>query len=243
MERCLAEPAARGPGQGPSERETKCPLCREPLSPEDIVMRAPGASAAAADVSADADAEGGGEMESTKLRAVLDEIRAIDEESGGADKVVVFSQFTAFLTLIGRALERAGAQFARLDGSMTRVNRDKATRRFLDSADCNVFLISIKAGGSGLNLVQARHVLLTDLWWNSAVDRQAMDRVHRMGQTRPVRVVRFLVRDSIEERILALQEKKEALVAAAIGGSVGARSSARRARRTFRCSSADCVSK
>jgi SNF2 family DNA or RNA helicase len=127
----------------------------------------------------------------------------------------VFSQWTSLLDLIEPHLEASGIARVRLDGS----TRDRAGVVAAFQADDGppVMLISLKAGGTGLNLTAADHVFLCDPWWNPAVEDQAADRAHRIGQDRPVMVYRLVSQDTVEERIMALQEKKRALAEAALG--------------------------
>ncbi len=130
---------------------------------------------------------------------------------------LVFSQWTSLLDLTGARLKREGISFLRLDGS-TR-NRGELVDRFQADDGPPVFLISLKAGGTGLNLTAADHVFLLDPWWNPAVEDQAADRAHRIGQDKPVMVFRLVAEDTVEERILALQERKRALAQAALAGA------------------------
>ena len=122
--------------------------------------------------------------------------------------------------LIEPALARAELPFVRLDGS-TR-DRGEVVTRFQADDGPPVMLVSLKAGGSGLNLTAADHVFLCDPWWNPAVEAQAADRTHRIGQTRPVFVYRLVAADTVEERILALQDSKRALMDAALGDGAAA---------------------
>jgi SNF2 family DNA or RNA helicase len=119
------------------------------------------------------------------------------------------------LDLIQPHLSEAGVPYARLDGS-TR-DRGEVVRTFQDPGGPPVLLVSLKAGGTGLNLTAADHVFLMDLWWNPAVEDQAADRAHRIGQDRPVMVYRLVAKDTVEERILKLQEQKRAIADAALG--------------------------
>ena len=134
-------------------------------------------------------------------------------------KSLVFSQWTSMLDLLEPHLKARGIDFVRLDGS-TR-DRAEVVERFQTDAAVPVFLVSLRAGGTGLNLTAADHVFLFDPWWNPAVEEQAFDRAHRIGQTKPVFVHRLVANDTVEERILALQEDKRALadLTAAGGGS------------------------
>lgn len=123
-------------------------------------------------------------------------------------KVLVFSQWTKMLDMIERSLNEEGISNTRLDGSLTQAKRKAAIDRFNSDNECNVFLVSLKAGGVGLNLVSASVVFIVDAWWNPQTEEQAIDRVHRIGQTRPVHVYRMICIDTVEQRILALQERK-----------------------------------
>jgi len=110
----------------------------------------------------------------------------------------------------------APRQFVRLDGTMSQAAREQALQRFNTDPACTVFLISLRAGGVGLNLTAADHCYIMDLWWNPAVEEQAIDRVHRIGQRQNVAVTRFVVRDTVEERMLGLQSRKRSMVQAAL---------------------------
>ncbi|KAG2393295.1 hypothetical protein C9374_006826 [Naegleria lovaniensis] len=141
---------------------------------------------------------------SSKINALIEKLRS--QEYG--TKSVVFSQWTSMLDLVEVALEKSGIRFVRLDGKMQRKDRDDAVQKFKHDNTIQVCLISLKVGGTGLNLVWATHVFLLDPWWNPAIEEQAIDRVHRIGQDKPVTVYRFVVKDSVEERILSLQKSK-----------------------------------
>lgn len=155
---------------------------------------------------------------STKIDALREEIRFMVERDGSA-KGIVFSQFTSFLDLINYSLQKSGITCVQLVGSMSMAARDAAISRFTNEPDCKIFLMSLKAGGVALNLTVASHVFLMDPWWNPAVERQAQDRIHRIGQYKPIRIVRFVIEKTIEERILKLQEKKELVFEGTVGGS------------------------
>ncbi|KAK6919345.1 Zinc finger, C3HC4 RING-type [Dillenia turbinata] len=116
----------------------------------------------------------------------------------------------------------SGISCVQLVGSMSLSARDAAISKFTDDPDCKIFLMSLKAGGVALNLTVASHVFLMDPWWNPAVERQAQDRIHRIGQYKPIRIVRFVIENTIEERILKLQEKKELVFEGTVGGSADA---------------------
>jgi superfamily II DNA or RNA helicase len=154
---------------------------------------------------------------SSKLELMLDTLEeALDE----GHKALVFSQWTSLLDLVEPHLRTRGIRFARLDGST--VDRGGAVRQFQDDPSTSVMLLSLKAGGTGLNLTAADHVFLMDPWWNPAAEDQAADRAHRIGQDRPVLVHRLIAADTVEERILALQERKRALASVATDGGTQA---------------------
>lgn len=149
-----------------------------------------------------------GSNSSAKVDALLGQLKALRKELPGT-KSVVFSQFTSFLSLIEPMLNRASIPFVRLDGSMAMKARTAVLAEFAASKRGTVLLLSLKAGGVGLNLTMAKRVYMMDPWWSFAVEAQAIDRVHRMGQTDEVRVCRFIVKESVEERMLKIQERKK----------------------------------
>lgn len=134
-----------------------------------------------------------------------------------AEKAIVFSQWTRMLDLLEARLKNSSIQYRRLDGTMSVVARDRAVKDFNTLPEVSVMIMSLKAASLGLNMVAACHVLLLDLWWNPTTEDQAIDRAHRIGQTRPVTVSRLTVKDTVEDRILALQERKREMVASAFG--------------------------
>lgn len=153
---------------------------------------------------------------SSKVEALIE---AVSDATADEHKCIVFSQWTSFLDLVEPELRSNDIGFVRLDGS-TR-DRGAIVDAFQDPAGPPVLLSSLKAGGTGLNLTAADHVFLLDPWWNPAAEDQAADRAHRIGQTRPVTVYRLIAKDTIEEGIIALQERKRKLadVALAEGGA------------------------
>jgi superfamily II DNA or RNA helicase len=146
------------------------------------------------------------DLPSGKIDALLDQLREVVD---GGHRALVFSQFTGFLARVRERLDDAGIPHTYLDGSTRR--RDAVIREFKDGV-APVFLISLKAGGFGLNLTEADYCFLLDPWWNPATEAQAVDRTHRIGQTRNVMVYRLIAKDTIEEKVLALQTRKAALV-------------------------------
>jgi len=141
--------------------------------------------------------------ESAKLEEIIREI----EENAGHHKILIFSQFLKMLDLIRVFLEKDGIPYEYLDGS-TR-DRGERVRNFQETDQCRVFLMSLKAGGVGINLTEADYVYLVDPWWNPAVEQQAIDRTHRIGQTKKVFAYKMICKDTVEEKILQLQEKKK----------------------------------
>ena len=150
---------------------------------------------------------------STKLELVVERLADISAEG---HRALVFSQFTSYLALARKRLDAAGIAYAYLDGSTRR--RPEVIESFR-AGEAPVFLISLKAGGFGLNLTEADYVMLLDPWWNPAAENQAVDRAHRIGQTRPVIVQRFVARDTIEEKVMALKASKSALFDAVVAGT------------------------
>lgn len=134
------------------------------------------------------------------------------QENIGDHKVLVFSQFLGMLSLIREKLKENNIQYQYFDGSYTAQQRENAIRDFQDNPECRVFLISLKAGGMGLNLTAADYVYLIDPWWNPAVEQQAIDRTHRIGQTKNIFAYRMICKDTVEEKIMTLKERKNLLV-------------------------------
>jgi SNF2 family DNA or RNA helicase len=140
----------------------------------------------------------------------------LEEVMDGGHRLLVFSQFTGMLALLKERLAAEGVEFCYLDGSTT--DRAAVVERFQTNAEIPVFLISLKAGGVGLNLTGADTVIHFDPWWNPAVEDQATDRAHRIGQTRMVTSYKLITRDTVEEKILTLQNRKREIIQATIGG-------------------------
>lgn len=152
---------------------------------------------------------------SSKLEVLCD---ALDEVTADGHKALVFSQWTGFLDLVEPHLRDRGITFNRLDG--TTADRAGVVRAFQEASDGpSVMLLSLKAGGVGLNLTAADHVFLLDLWWNPAVEQQAADRAHRIGQQNPVFIHRLVSRNTVEEKILKLQASKRAVADAVLSDS------------------------
>ncbi|KAH9938679.1 SNF2 family N-terminal domain-containing protein [Fomitopsis serialis] len=192
-----------------------CPVCHVPLT---IDLDAP-----ALDLEENAKPRQGilGRLEldkwrsSSKIEALIEELDNLRRQDC-TTKSIVFSQFVNFLDLIAYRLQKAGFVVCRLEGTMSPQARDATIQHFMNNVHVTVFLVSLKAGGVALNLTEASRVFLMDSWWNPAVEYQAMDRIHRLGQHRPVEVVKLVVEDSIESKIVQLQEKKAAMVDATL---------------------------
>ncbi|KIO03060.1 hypothetical protein M404DRAFT_15784 [Pisolithus tinctorius Marx 270] len=150
---------------------------------------------------------------SSKIEALIEELSNLRLQDA-TTKSIVFSQFVNFLDLIAYRLQKAGFQICRLEGGMSPRARDATIQHFMNNVEVTVFLVSLKAGGVALNLTEASRVYLMDSWWNPAV--KAMDRIHRLGQHRPVQAIKLVIEDSIESRIIQLQEKKSAMVDATL---------------------------
>jgi superfamily II DNA or RNA helicase len=153
---------------------------------------------------------------SAKLEVLLEELPGLREKG---QKALVFSQFTSLLAIVREELDARKIPYAYLDGAT--VDRQARVDRFQTDPACSFFLISLKAGGLGLNLTAAEYVFLLDPWWNPATEAQAIDRAHRIGQTRPVFAYRLLAKNTIEERILELSRRKKKLADSVIEGDGG----------------------
>jgi SNF2 family DNA or RNA helicase len=141
---------------------------------------------------------------SAKVEILLRELQLVPPE----DKAVVFSQWTSLLDVVSEHLNEAGVHHERLQGSLTREGKTAAIKRFASDPKCRVMLISLKAGGVGINLVFANHLFLLDPWFNPQIEMQCFDRLWRIGQAKPVFIRRYIARDSVEEKILVLQQRK-----------------------------------
>ena len=151
------------------------------------------------------------EEPSSKLESLIEQLTEVVSEG---HKVLVFSQFTSLLAIVKKKLDAVNLVYEYLDGK-TR-DRQACVRRFQDDEACPIFLISLKAGGLGLNLTTAEYVFLLDPWWNPAVEAQAIDRTHRIGQTERVFAYRLIAKDTVEEKVLELQKSKRGLAEAVI---------------------------
>ena len=158
---------------------------------------------------------------STKIEALREEIYEMIQTDPGA-KGIVFSQFTSMLDIIWYRLEQTGIKCVKLSGAMSLKQREKVINSFSNDPSIKIFLMSLKAGGVALNLTAASHCFIMDVWWNDAMQSQAMDRIHRLGQFKPMKCVKFIIEGTIEERILKLQQKKRLIFEATVGGDTSA---------------------
>ncbi|KAE8394783.1 SNF2 family N-terminal domain-containing protein [Aspergillus alliaceus] len=157
---------------------------------------------------------------STKIEMLVYELYKLRSKKQ-THKSIVFSQFTSMLQLVEWRLRRAGFNTVMLDGTMTPAQRQKSIDFFMKNVDVEVFLVSLKAGGVALNLTEASRVFIIDPWWNPAAEWQSADRCHRIGQRRPCVITRLCIEDSVESRIVLLQEKKANLINGTINKDQG----------------------
>ncbi len=148
----------------------------------------------------------------TETAAKVTELTEQLKQIKGSNKALIFSQFIGMLSLIKKSFDENDINYAYFDGSTSTKDRQKMIEKFQTDPDCHTFLISLRAGGVGLNLTAADYVYLVDPWWNPAIEQQAIDRTHRIGQDKNIFAYRMICKDTIEEKILKLQEKKKSLV-------------------------------
>ena len=186
-----------------------CPLCRTEIVANrdrinyDLLMRELESANGSAEVEPPDGGASTANQQSSKTKAVIDMLKHT-----GSDKIAIFSQFVAYLSILQQALVAEGYLVVLITGQLTQKQRTNALVKFSTDPRVKVILCSTKACGVGINLVAANHIYLTDMWWSPAVDHQAIDRVHRLGQTKTVNVVRFVVANSIDEKIIEIQKKK-----------------------------------
>lgn len=198
-------------------RPSHCPLCQQQIKKtqlvEPISERHRASKAFLADLE-DIQVE----ESSSKVNAVLRELLRIRRDRPG-EKIVVVSQFTSFLSILQPLIRERlpGVRLTRLDGSMTHINRSSSLRAFQSgrATSPQILLLSLKAGGVGLNLTAANHLMLLDPAWNPASEWQCFDRIHRLGQTREVFIYKFITKQSVEEKMLDIQDKKQGLISGA----------------------------
>lgn len=189
------------------ETQHKCPMCRAHLDTPATTLVRPPKESSRESIGFDPDSS------SSKIEALMNILNATQKKPGV--KTVVFSQWTSFLNILEPHLDEAGINYTRIDGSMSALDRDAAMDALSAQPNCTVMLASLAVCSVGLNLVAASQVILADTWWAPAIEDQAVDRVHRLGQTRPTTVFRLVMEGSIEESVLQIQEDKRKLMALA----------------------------
>lgn len=182
-----------------------CPVCRKTVTKQELIT-APTESRFQVDVEKNW-------VESTKVVVLLQELENL--RSSGS-KCILFSQWTAFLDLLQIPLSRNNIPFLRLDGTLNQQQREKVIKQFSEDSKIMVLLMSLKAGGVGINLTAASNAFVLDPWWNPAVEEQAVMRIHRIGQTKRVAIKRFIVKGTVEERMEAVQARKQKMISGAL---------------------------
>ncbi|KAI0054757.1 hypothetical protein BV25DRAFT_1922398 [Artomyces pyxidatus] len=157
------------------------------------------------------------DVDSTKLRKMVEILRKIQNRPVSAQKTVIFSQFLPMLDLIQNRLESEDLSFVRYDGQMSKAQRDTSLRRIAADPSIKCLVISFKSGGTGLNLTACANLILMDPWWNPALEEQAFDRIHRVGQTQVVQIYKLIVRQTIEDRVVQLQARKQRIAHDTLG--------------------------
>ena len=198
------------------ETQHRCPMCRaEPLELESLVRPAVDLGETADQPDIDTDTS------SSKIEALLSILKASSKKPG--TKTVIFSQWTSFLNIIQAQLEANGYKYARIDGTMRANQRDASLTALETDPECTIMLASLAVCSVGLNLVAANQVVLADSWWAPAIEDQAVDRVHRLGQRKATTVWRLVMNDSIEDQVLNIQAEKRKLMMTAFQEKTGKR--------------------
>lgn len=182
-----------------------CPVCRKAITRQELIT-APTDSRFQIDIEKNW-------VESSKIVALLQELEIL-RLSGS--KSILFSQWTAFLDLLQIPLSRSNISFVRLDGTLNQQQRERVIKQFSEDDSILVLLMSLKAGGVGINLTAASNAFVMDPWWNPAVEEQAVMRIHRIGQTKRVMIRRFIVKGTVEERMEAVQARKQLMISGAL---------------------------
>lgn len=198
------------------ETQHKCPMCRAELLELDGLVRPAvelGESVEQPDIDVD--------TTSSKVEALLEILKASHKKAG--TKTVIFSQWTSFLNIIQAQLDKHGYKYARIDGTMRATQRDASLVALESDPECTIMLASLAVCSVGLNLVAANQVILADSWWAPAIEDQAVDRVHRLGQKKPTTVWRLVMNDSIEDTVLNIQAEKRKLMMTAFQEKTGKR--------------------
>ncbi|KAI9754734.1 MAG: rRNA-binding ribosome biosynthesis protein utp25 [Chaenotheca gracillima] len=189
------------------ETQHRCPLCRVEIADSEGVVRPPAEGDEIDQLAPPIEIDS---SSSSKIEALIGILRGIHEKTG--NKVVIFSQWTSFLNILQRQLDKYQFKYTRLDGTMSAKSRDAAMVALETDPECTIMLASLAVCSVGLNLVAANHVILADSWWAPAIEDQAVDRVHRLGQKRTTSVFRLVMEGSIEERVLDIQAEKRKLM-------------------------------
>ncbi|XP_021609407.1 DNA repair protein RAD5A isoform X2 [Manihot esculenta] len=182
-----------------------CPVCRKTINRQELIT-APTDSRFQIDIEKSW-------VESSKVNVLLQELENL-RLSGS--KSILFSQWTAFLDLLQIPLSRSNIPFVRLDGTLSQQQRERVIKQFSEDDTILVLLMSLKAGGVGINLTAASNAFVMDPWWNPAVEEQAVMRIHRIGQTKQVKIKRFIVKGTVEERMEAVQARKQRMISGAL---------------------------
>ncbi|KAI0550705.1 SNF2 family N-terminal domain-containing protein [Xylaria curta] len=188
------------------KRQERCPMCRQDVTADDLL-----------EPQTEVESPTGADVDSDRRSSKTDQLEILVEKHlrDPASKVVIFSQWTSFLNIIEALLVEKKIKCVRLEGKMNIKQRDEAVEKLNNDPETRVMLASLHAAGVGVNLTAADTVILTDCWWAPAIEDQAVDRVHRIGQKRPVTVYKLLVEGSVEYRVLDIQSEKRKLVALA----------------------------
>lgn len=203
----------------------RCDICLEELQKEEIFATRPlYCKQCAPKMELQRQVQAVGELIiSTKIERMMNVLQQTRQRDATA-KTIIFSQFTSMLDLIEPFLKKQGHKFARYDGSMPNAKREASLDALRGDSATTILLISLKCGSLGLNLTAAEQVILLDVWWNPSVEDQAVDRAHRIGQLRDVNVYKITIKDTVEDRILVLQENKRKLAEGALGDGDKAKS-------------------
>ncbi|KAJ1423962.1 Zinc finger, RING-type [Sesbania bispinosa] len=185
----------------------KCPICRQELKKDDLIT-------SPSECPFRVDTENNLTV-SSKVSKLLDFLQRI-QKSSSDEKSIVFSQWTSFFDLLENPLRSRGIGYLRFEGKLSQKQREKVLKEFNETSEKRVLLMSLRAGGVGLNLTAASNVFLMDPWWNPAVEEQAIMRIHRIGQNRRVIVRRFIVKDTVEDRLQQVQARKQRMISGAL---------------------------
>lgn len=204
------------------ETQHKCPMCRAELADETCLVQPSIEFGETAEQTIDFDTS------SSKIEALLSILKASHRKPG--TKTILFSQWTSFLDIVQKQLDEHGYHYTRIDGKMPAGRRDEALRALENDPDCTIMLASLGVCAVGLNLVAANQVVLMDSWWAPAIEDQAIDRVHRLGQKKETTVFRLVMEGSIEERTLEIQAEKRKLMMTAFQEKTSKRTGGKSAR-------------